>query len=763
MKNFQVLVGFLLLGVMSLQLSASLPNVFLLILISLIAIAVLRLVPIVSAFIFGFVWASMFAMHIQHNQLDASLEGEPLLIAGEVVGLPIQQQYATSFLFKVDRAVSPMDLEKLPKTLKLNWYGRSNKVRAGEKWQLLVKLKRPHGAYNPYGFDYEKWLFQQHISATGYVKKSIENNRLNVASANNMSAWRESFRNHLEALLSDSSYLPIVKALVIGDKSDIKPAQWEVFRKTGTSHLIAISGLHIGLVGALVFGLVRWLLLGIGRISHWAVPVAVISSVLIACFYAALAGFAIPTQRALIMLCVVMGGVYWQRHMTPFHAVSVALFFVLLIDPISTFSPGFWLSFAAVIIILYGTSKGADAQSFIRQLVKVQWFVSIGLLPFVVYFFQHVSVVSPIANIIVVPLVSFVVVPLLIIGLLAGVLSQSTEVYIFSLLDKVFDLFWWYLEALAELPFAQWLMPNTSFWACGLTFLGFALLFLSKKGRRKWLALVLLIPMMLPLRQASLPNKAFDLTLLDVGQGLSVVIRTAEHTLVFDTGAKYSDKSDYASTVILPYLRGEGVKKLDTLIISHADNDHAGGAETLLSQIPVGGVFSSVPYSFESVDVKQCVAGKQWEWDGVRFEFIHPSKYGIFKGNNASCVLRVESIYGSALLPGDIEKNAEQSLLRYSPNKLKSDVLIAPHHGSLTSSTGAFIAAVSPQSVLFPVGYKNRFNFPKQDVVERYKAKNIGYYDSATHGALSIVFDGSGQSRVTSYRELSKNYWNWTK
>ena len=763
MKNFQIVVGFLLLGVMSLQLYAEIPSTFFLVLISFIAVAVFRFLPLASAFMIGFIWVSIFAIHIQHNQLDESLEGTPLLLAGEVVGLPIQQQYATSFLFKVDRTALPTELVTLPSMLKLNWYGRSNKIRAGEQWQLLVKLKRPHGTSNPHGFDYEKWLFQQHISATGYVKKSADNTRLNVASFTNMSAWRESFRNHLDNLLSDSDYLPIVKALVIGDKSDIKPAQWDVFRKTGTSHLIAISGLHIGLVGALVFGLVRWLLLGIGRFSHWAVPVAVISSVLVACFYAALAGFAIPTQRALIMLCVVMGGVYWQRHMTPFHAVSVALFFVLLIDPISTFSPGFWLSFAAVIIILYGTSKGDDAQSFIRQLIKVQWFVSIGLLPFVVYFFQHVSIVSPIANIIVVPLVSFVVVPLLIIGLLIGLVSNPAEVFVFSLLDKVFDLFWWYLDVLATLPFAQWLMPNTTLWACGLAFVGIALLLLAGRSRRKWLALILLIPMMLPLHQESLPDKVFKLTLLDVGQGLSVVIRTAQHVLVFDTGAKYSDKSDYASTVVLPYLRGEGVKKIDTLVISHADNDHAGGTKTLMNQMPVNEVFTSVPKKFVGIDVEQCVEGKQWEWDGVKFEFIHPSQYGIFKGNNASCVLRIESIYGSVLLPGDIEKNAEQSLIRYSQGKLKSDVLIAPHHGSLTSSTEGFIAAVSPQHVLFPVGYKNRFNFPKQGVVERYNAKNINHYDSATDGALSIVFDDSGELSVVSYRDISKNYWNWTE
>ncbi|PCH84964.1 MAG: DNA internalization-related competence protein ComEC/Rec2 [Piscirickettsiaceae bacterium] len=762
MKNFKIMAACFLLGVLSLQLLADTPSWLFLAMVSAVTFVVFRYAFYLAWFMLGFIWVSLFAMVTQQGQLDASLEGVPLLLQGEVVGLPVHRQYATTFILGVDQTVVPSGISELPKKIKLSWYGSFHDINAGETWQLLVKLKRPHGNANPHGFDYEKWLFQQHISAKGYVRKSADNVRLQPAALTSLSTWREAFKSHLNELLRDSQYTAIINALVIGDKSAIDQRQWDVFRKTGTSHLIAISGLHIGLVSALMFGLVRWLLLGLPRYSRFALTAAVVAGLLSATLYAALAGFSIPTQRALIMLCVVMGGIYWQRHYRPSHVISVALLLVLFVDPLSVLSAGFWLSFAAVAIILYGSMGRGENVGFVRQLLKVQWLVSLGLLPLVVYFFQQVSIVSPIANIVVVPLVSFIIVPLLIIGLLAGLLSRAAEVFIFDLIEHVFDAFWWYLQTMADFPYSQWLMPNPSLWACALSFLAVMLLFSSKGKHLKLFALLLFLPMLIPLKSDILANREFKLTMLDVGQGLSVVVQTAEHTLVFDTGAKYSETSDLASTVVLPFLRGEGVGQLDALVISHGDNDHAGGANTLLKQFEVKKLLTSVPDMFPERTAESCVVGKAWSWDGVLFEFIHPSTYRLFEGNNASCVLKVTSPYGSALLPGDIEKSAENSLLRYYPEKLQADVLIAPHHGSLTSSTAAFISAVNPTYVLYPVGYKNRFGFPKRKVMQRYAAQQVVGYDSATHGALSLVFKEAQLPRVVSYRKQAKNFWSWS-
>lgn len=761
MKNFKLMAASFLLGVMSLQLFANSPNWPFLALASAIALITFRKAFYLSCLTFGFIWVSLFAIITQQGQLEVSLEGIPLILQGEVVGLPVHREYATTFILDVDQSVLPNGIKQLPNKVKLSWYGSFHNIKAGETWQLLVKLKRPHGNANPHGFDYEKWLFQQHISAKGYVRKSDYNVRLQAASVMSLSTWREAFKGHLQNILKESQYAGIINALVIGDKSAIDHRQWDVFRKTGTSHLIAISGLHIGLVSALMFGLVRWLLLRIPRYSRFALTAGVVAGLLSAMLYAALAGFSIPTQRALIMLCVVMGGIYWQRHYRPSHVISVALLLVLLVDPLSVLSAGFWLSFAAVGIILYGSIKRVENVSFIRQLLKVQWLVSLGLLPLVAYFFQQVSLVSPIANIVVVPLVSFIIVPLLIFGLLISLLSRSAEVFVFNLIEHVFDVFWWYLQIMANLPYAQWLLPSPPLWTCVLSFLGVILLFSPTKKNLKPFALFLFIPMLIPIKGSELANKEFKLTLLDVGQGLSVVLQTAKHALVFDTGAKYSETSDLASTVVLPFLRGEGISRLDALVISHGDNDHAGGVNTLLKEFTVKKLQTSVPEKFNQVAAESCVVGNEWDWDGVHFEFIHPSTYRLFRGNNASCVLKISSPYGSALLPGDIEKSAENSLLRYYPDKLKADVLIAPHHGSLTSSTTAFISAVNPKYVLYPVGYKNRFDFPKSRVMERYAAQKVISYDSATHGALSIVFNEAQKLRVVSYREEAKNFWSW--
>jgi len=424
-------------------------------------------------------------------------------------------------------------------------------------------------------------------------------------------------------------------------------------------------------------------------------------------------------------------------------------------------SAGFWLSFGAVAVILYGMTGRVNQVSVMNQLIRTQWVVAIGLMPLVLYFFQQLSIVAPLANALAVPWVSFLVAPLLLFALPMGLLSSFLSTQGLLLVDRLIDYLWLFLSALAEFEFSSLSISSASIWAYIIAMVGVVLMLLPKGLIPKPSAFLLFVPLFFPLKNDPLPEGDFTVMLLDVGQGLAVSIHTASHTMIFDTGAKYSDKSDVASTVIIPYLHGLQTDNLDLLVISHGDNDHAGGAKTLLTTMNVNRTLTSVPELFEDFGAKSCVEGMSWQWDGVDFEFLNPSKFNLFEGNDASCVLKVSSFNGSILLTGDIEKNAERSLLQYLPEKLKADVLIAPHHGSKTSSTERFIDAVAPDYVLFPVGYRNRFNFPKSAVVERYKKRGIKQFDTAIDGALSVKFATNKPIKIEGFRQNNAKFWNW--
>ena len=762
MNNFLKLTLFFCAGIISVQFLIALPSVLVLIIIVIAGSLVYKWARWLSFFVFGFVWASAYATLIHNKQLTNSLESKEVLISGRVIDLPVQGVRSIKFLFKIDEVITPIEDLAFPSKIRLSWYDLNKQVRSGEKWQFLVKLKKPHGLSNPHGFDYEKWLFQHQIGATGYVRTSDNNKRLTPAPWWAFGYWRESLKNYLEVALAGNQHMGVIKALVLGDRSNISADQWDVFRKTGTSHLIAISGLHIGLISAFVFTVFRWLGLRLPYLRRDVTRYAILASLLSAILYAALAGFSVPTQRALIMVSVVLGGLFWRRHYHPLHIILLALLAVLAIDPLAAMSAGFWLSFGAVGVILYAGVGRIGKPTFLKQLFQIQWAVSIGLLPLVLYFFQQVSLLSPLANVLAVPFVSFAIVPLLLVALILALFHSSLGLMALKLVTYLVDILWYFLDIISKTSFSAMGLQSVSLVACVIAMVGVALLLLPKGLFSKPVACLLFLPLLFPSQPNELSLGEFKLVLLDVGQGLSIVIQTVENTLVFDTGAKYSEKSDMASLVILPYLKGAGVKRIDRLIISHGDNDHAGGAKTLLTNVPVNHLMTSVPELFQGYKPITCKEGMSWALDGVNFEFLSPGQNTLFEGNEASCVLKISSVNGSVLLPGDIEKGTEQSLLQYKRKQLKADVLIAPHHGSKTSSTIQFIKAVNPQYVLFPVGYRNRFGFPKQQVVDRYASQDIKEFDTATHGALTVRFSDGLNIGVDSYRQDSARFWNWT-
>jgi competence protein ComEC len=474
--------------------------------------------------------------------------------------------------------------------------------------------------------------------------------------------------------------------------------------------------------------------------------------------YAALAGFFVPTQRAVIMLAVAMLALLAQRNTRPLHILATALFTVLVIDPLAVLSAGLWLSFIAVALIIYTVSGRLGKLKFMWETIKLNGVMSLGLAPLTLLFFQQVSLISPVANVVAVPVISFLVVPLALLAVLLMLISDTLASGLFWLVDWLLQKLQWFFDTLAALPFAIINHAQPSLWALGFALLSVLILLAPRGFPARYLGLVFLLPLIF----TENPKPAtgdIKLTLLDVGQGLSVVIQTAEHWLVYDTGAKFSEDSDQGKSVLLPFLYQQGVAKLDQLVISHGDNDHIGGADSLLHGITVEKILTSVPEQLSNYQAETCNAGQSWVWDEVVFTVLSPEGKASSDNDN-SCVLQVKSAHGTALLTGDIEANAESWLVATYGNHLTADVLIAPHHGSKTSSTRAFLQAVQPKTILIPAGYRSQYGHPHKEVLARYRELNAHYLSSADSGAITVSVE-NGAWQVQARRQTHSHYWSF--
>jgi competence protein ComEC len=719
-------------------------------------------------FLTGILWVTFRAGNLLADKLPTVLEGADLRVEGRIADLPVASERGLRFAFDIERAWQGDQPVGVPRTVQLSVYGATPTLRVGDVWEFTVRLKRPHGFQNPGGFDYEAHLFQLRVRATGYVREH-EPSRLiaplgaladGVLPGYRLNRFRQALSGRIQTLLPENRFAPMITAFANGDDDAIPDDQWQVLTRTGTGHLIAISGMNIGLVAGLVFFLARWLwsLPGVTVLLVPAPLVAAGAALLAALSYAALAGFAIPTQRALVMLVVVLGGVFLRRRTSPSVLLAIGLLTVLLVDPLAVMSPGFWLSFAAVAVILYVVNSGIGS-GWRERLVawgRVQWAVAVGLLPVLLLLFQQASLSGPVANLIAIPVIETLVIPATLLGVVATLaLPDSIAQWPFFLAATALELLWIPLEALARLPGTLWSQHTPAFWTVAAAVIGAALLLAPRGIPARWLGLVWLLPMFL-VRPAPVATGEARVTLLDVGQGLAVVVQTAGHTLVYDTGARLSARFDAGRAVVVPYLRHAGVTRVDTLIVSHGDNDHIGGSASLLAAIPVTQVLSSVPERL--ANAKACRNGQSWEWDGVHFAMLHPDAGSQLEGNNRSCVLRVESRFGQALLPGDIAARAERELLLRAEEQLRADILVVPHHGSKSSSTESFLDAVRPRVALLPAGYLNRYKHPHPRVVARYRERGIALEDSATAGAITVELGNRGL-QLTRYRETQRRYW----
>ena len=717
----------------------------------------------------GFYHADWQALQRMAVVLPDSWQGRDIEVIGVVADLPRKHEHGQRFSFVVENILTPQ--ASVPQHIYLSTYldskTKSMWLKAGERWRLKVRLKQPHGSSNPYGFDFEAWALENDFRAVGYVYNKADNVRLDALAGGLfylIDSLREKVRDRIISTLGDAPFSGILCALTIGDQGSIPAAQWQVFTRTGVNHLMSISGLHITMLAGLGFALAYWLWRRSARLVLVlpARKAASFAALLTALIYALLSGFAIPAQRTVYMVAAVTVALWMNRNFSPAQILCFALLGVLLPDPWAVISPGFWLSFGAVALILYTTAYRTGPRHFLVEYANVQWAMSIGLIPLLLGLFQQVSLVSPFANAVAIPLVSLVVVPL---ALLGAVLPLDTPLW---LAHRVMGWTMSFLDWLNDLPQVVWIQHAPPAWSVVVGMLGVLLILLPRGFPARWLGFVLLLPMFL--NKPDLPAQgSLRLIIFDVGQGLAVAAQTRHHALLYDTGPDFSDTADSGNRILIPSLRAMGIAKLDGLILTHDDTDHTGGAISVLQAMPINWVSSSLPEAHPVLqnfhDNRRCEDGQTWQWDGVTFEMLHPDaasyKETNIRDNNRGCVLRISIDDYHILLTADIEKDSEQRLLKKHPDKMSAQMLVVPHHGSRTSSTHEFIVAVHPVYAVFTVGYRNRFGHPKQEVVQRYLDSGANLLFSDSDGALLIGMD-SQKMQVERYRNSHHRYWMHT-
>lgn len=751
-------------GILCFQHQSALPSIewSVLVLLLLPAWKAPLLVRLGAMGVAGWLWAWVHAAVILGAELEHRLEGKDLLVEGSIYGLPRKLEHGQRFVFHVTRVADRNTKQNFSALIQLNWHRPPAILRTGDRWRVVVRLKRPHGFLNPGGFDYEKWLFERRIRATGYVRKDSRNRLLDTNAFTPLSDLRQSLADKLDVILSERSAGGLVRALAVGDRSAIEPDQWRILRATGTNHLVAISGLHIGLVAGWIYFLAKcvWNVLGLTRWARTS-TVAALASILAAGVYAALAGFSLPTQRAFCMVLITMSGLLFGHRTKPNRLLALALSVVLILNPIAVLSVGFWLSFYAVALLIYLSHGRYGQQRVWWRWNRLQIGLLLGLGPLLLFSMQQVALLAPVANLIAIPWIGMLVIPLTLVGSALLVISPTLSSVLLLLAQSMVEWLWPVLEWLAGVPGMVWSQAAPRPWTLAPAAIG-ALWMIAPKGwPARWLGSVLLLPMVLTNAPAPAVGAAW-VTLLDVGQGTAAVVRTAHHTLVYDTGPRFSPRFNTGSAVVAPFLRHYGLRRIDRLMVSHDDNDHSGGVQGLLDEVTVTQIWAGLPEALAPLRAKACHAPQAWVWDRVHFELLHPQKNQKLSGNDASCVLRIESAGGfSVLLPGDIEAGVESQLAQVEARRLSATVLVAPHHGSSTSSSGVFLEQVRPHYVLFPVGYRNRWGFPRPEVIGRYTGQGTELLDTAHDGAITVQLPNSGTMPPPQrHRNRVLRYWN---
>ena len=760
----------LLAGAYALQFFASLPPGRMLLPAVAIALAALlvRRMRLVALLVLGFCIAWQAAKEALDDRLPAEAAGRTLALTGRVADFPEFRGGLLRFVLDTQGHA------ELPRRIRLSWYDAGTMPRIGETWMLHARLRRPRGFANPTGFDYEEWLFRQRIGATGYVIVHPGNRRLEQVPVAFQARLRQRIADRIVAVTGDDDASAVLQAIVVGARHRITQAQWDRYAASGTSHLMAISGLHIGLAagGAWLLGwalfapFCRW-----RNVRDGATLVALCS----AGAYATISGFAVPAQRALLMALVVISAGLLRRQVPAQRVLALAAVAVFLADPLSIMAPGFKLSFAAVAILLWSARQRSIDQALqyrggarraaeiAHRLPPLQLTLLLGLLPLTALLFGRVAWLAPFVNLLVLPLFNFVTVPA---GLL-GTLFEGPLAPVGNLLLRVS----WYsirstlalVAVVADWPPARMQVATSGRLVVIAALLAalWALLPPGWPGRRlAWVAAAATVLA----RPAAPPAGCVEMTSLDVGQGLAMVLRTRNHVLVFDTGPAFRNGGDTGRLVLVPYLHAAGINHVDLLLVSHADSDHAGGAASLVAAVPVERVMTGGFIDGITNTQWRCRRGQAWLWDGVRFSVMHPARIAYAaqpaSDNDESCVLEVATGRHRALLTGDIEKAAETRLLE-SGSLSAVDLVAVPHHGSLTSSSEPFVRRLAPDLALVSAGFDNRWSLPRPEVVDRWERAGARVVNTATSGAVRTrLCADTGLDAAAGHRVGARRYWH---
>jgi competence protein ComEC len=764
-------------------------------------------------FSIGFAWNAHYAESRLVNILAEELEGKEFSIEGRVAALPHSSSASAKFAFEIDRLFSGnSEVSNFPRRVYLSWQPvwRSTQeipeIIPGQRWKLKVKLKRPYGSLNPYTFDFERWSFHQDFGASGSIRSGelLKESDIRLTEFElRMELARWKLREKIKSLLpKDARYGGVMIALVMGDQNAIEQDDWRVFNATGIGHLISISGLHVTMLAGVGASAAGWIWRR--RALPLMIPVskvAAASGFITAFIYAWLAGFQIPAQRTMYMVGVVAFALWTGRNPRSFDIWWWALVLVLLIDPMAPYTPGFWLSFGAVAAILYamkdssgllGIPTGKEleihwsnrALQAMREACRVQAVVTIALLPFTLYWFYQVSVVSPLANALAIPLVSYVVTPLAIAGAL---LPDFIGRWLLLPAHASMEYLALVLEWMANWSWSVVWSSQPEWWLLLISGVGIVYAIHPGELRGTWLyrllallpSLLLFVPMV-NLGNASLKAGEFRATVLDIGQGTAVLIETAHKRLLYDTGPIQGKRDDAGQRVILPYLRGRGIDQIDRMVISHSDSDHVGGAASLLKQISFRSMMGSLPnnnpllMNLQSRKIPSipCRYGQYWTWDEVEFLIWHPHEDTLFqnqysmKPNEMSCVLEVRNKNGSLWLTGDVEKQGEAEIVdrldQFVLNVMGDRELIfmAPHHGSKTSSSIDLLTKLNPNFAFAQNGYRNRYGHPHPTVTARYTSLDIPFYQTPRTGAQNWTFKLKQKSSVQFLRMKTRHLWH---
>ena len=705
----------------------------------------------------GAAWTLLRADAAMSARLAPALEGRDLTVTGSVRGLPRTGEGATRFDFVVRGAASEGKSLALRGVLRLSWYDTAPAIEPCSIWTLHVRLKRPRGMVDPGAFDFERYALSEGISATGYVRDDVANTVVDqqLFCADRLRAL---ITQGIADTLEPGHAANVLRALAFGDQHAMDEHEWDVARATGIPHLIAISGLHIALFAG--FGV--WLVRGVWKLAprltlRWPAPfIEAIASLVFAFAYATLAGLGLPTRRALVMIGVLLGATLFRRARAPVQGLAFAVIVLIALDPLCVLSAGFWLSFVGVAWLMFCLG-GRDGQRWWRELLSAQGVASLGLLPLTIWFFGQSSLVGPLANLIAVPWICFVVLPTSVVGAVLQLVAPAIGAPLVLIAGWAVDVLWSVLEHMASWPGALWYFPEPSLPALGLGTAGAFWLLLPRGMPARALGLILLLPLLFPARE-ELRDGEFEALMLDVGQGLAMIVRTRDHTLVYDAGARFPSGFDLGDASVVPALHALGIVRLDRLFISHGDNDHAGGAASVLAAYPTAMVSAGEPARL-TVPATQCLAGVAWTWNGVEFRVVHPREPLYERANDRCCVLEVGTGGSALLLTGDITAAVEGEVADSILPAARHIVLQVPHHGSTTSSSLAFIDALKPESALVSAGYRNHFNHPNPAIVARYAAAGVDLSTTIQNGFVRMRFGGGAPIVVERGRADRHPYW----